>query len=113
MKNLDGIYRVEMLGPYGWELFSTAFLHDGEYRSASAEHFTAGRYEVEDGGFQMEGLLTQYVDYRPLFGRKDTTGLPIQFIGRIDDKVIEGDARVADGSRHSLRFRLNRMPFIN
>ena len=55
MKDIDGIYRVELLGPYGWERFSTAFIQGGEFRSASAEHFTAGRYQVEDNGFQMEG----------------------------------------------------------
>jgi len=113
MENIDGIYKVEMLGPYGWEDFSTAFINNGEFRSASAEHFTAGTYQTEDGGFQMEGNLTQYVDHRPLFGRKQVQGLPIKFIGRIEDKFIDGEAKVPDGSRHSLRFRLNRMPFLN
>ena len=113
MKNIDGIYNVEMLGPYGWEKFSTAFIKNGEYRSASAEHFTAGTCATEGEGFEMEGNLTQYVDYRPLFGRKEIKGLPIRFKGRVEDKVIDGEARVLDGSRHSLRFRLKRMPYIN
>ena len=113
MKNIEGIYKVEMLGPYGWENFSTAFIREGEFRSASAEYFTAGTYDVEDGGFQMEGNLTQYADHRPLFGRKDIKGLPITFNGRIHGSVIDGEARVPDGSRNSLRFRLNRMPFLN
>ncbi len=113
MKNIDGIYKVDLLGPFGWENFSTAFIHDGEFRSASAEHFTAGTYAVEDHGFEMEGNLTQHVDHRPLFGRKDIKGLPIKFSGRIHDDVIDGEARVPDGSRHSLRFRLNRLPFLN
>ena len=52
MNTIDGIYKVELLGPYGWERFSTAFIQDGEFRSASAEHFTAGNYQLEDGGFQ-------------------------------------------------------------
>lgn len=113
MKSIDGIYRVEMLGPYGWERFSTAFIQDGEFRSASSEHFTEGTYEVEDGGFRMEGNLTQYVDYRPLFGRNEVEALPIEFSGWIGDDSIDGEARVPDGSRQSLRFRLNRMPFIH
>ncbi|MBT8436732.1 MAG: hypothetical protein KJP11_05120 [Gammaproteobacteria bacterium] len=113
MKNIDGIYKVDMLGPFGWEHFSTAFIHDGEYRSASAEHFTHGTYAAEDHGFQMEGNLTQHADHRPLFGRKDIKELPIKFIGRIDVDVIDGEARVTDGSRHSLRFRLNRLPSLN
>jgi len=113
MKNIEGVYKVEMLGPYGWENFSTAFIHDGLFRSASAEHFTAGFYELEDEGFEMEGNLTQHVDHRSLFGRKEAKGLPIKFYGTIRDDVIDGEARVADGSRHSLRFRLNRLPFLS
>ena len=113
MKKVDGVYKVEMLGPYGWENFSTAFIHDGLFRSASAEHFTAGHYELEDGGFEMEGNLTQHVDHRPLFGRKVVKGLPIRFHGTVRDDVIDGEARVTDGSRHSLRFRLNRLPFLS
>lgn len=113
MKSIDGIYKVDMLGPFGWETFSTAFINDGKFRSASADHFTDGTYTVEDHGFEMEGNLTQYVDHRALFGRKDITGLPIKFSGRIFDQVIDGEAIVPDGSRKSLRFRLNRLPSIN
>ena len=113
MKAIDGVYKVEMLGPYGWENFSTAFIHDGIFRSASAEHFTAGHYELEDEAFEMEGNLTQYTDRRPLFGRKDVRGLPIKFRGRILEGIIDGEARVADDSKHALRFRLNRLPFLD
>ena len=113
MNNIDGVYRVDLLGPFGWESFSTAFVHGGEFRSASAEHFTAGKYSVEDGGFEMEGNLTQYVENRALFGRTDLKGLPIKFNGVIRDDIIDGEARVADGSRPSLRFRLARLPVLN
>ncbi|MFT5114538.1 MAG: hypothetical protein ACI8P9_003876 [Parasphingorhabdus sp.] len=115
MKNIDGIYKVDILGPFGWEDFSTAFINAGDFRSASAEHFTAGTYEVEDCGFEMEGNLTQHVENRSLFGRKDIRGLPIKFRGRIEDDVIDGEARVPDESRDSIRFRLrlNRLPFLN
>ena len=62
--------------------------------------------------FQMSGNLTQYVDHRPLFGRKQIKGLPIKFIGRVDDGVIDSEARVADGGWESLRFRMHRVPVI-
>ena len=54
MKNIEGVYKVEMLGPYGWENFSTAFLHDGEFRSASAKHFTDGTYRVDGEKFRVD-----------------------------------------------------------
>jgi len=113
MKHIDGVYKVDLLGPFGWESFSTAFINEGAFRSASAHHFTSGTYEVEDGGFEMKGNLTQYVDDRPLFGRNDINGLPIRFNGSIHDEVIDGEARIADGSRPSLRFRLNRLSSLN
>jgi len=113
MTNIDGVYRVDLLGPYGWECFSTAFINGGEFRSASAEHFTAGTYAVRDGGFEMKGNLTQYVENRALFGRNDLKDLPIKFVGAIRDDTIDGEARITDGSRQSLRFRLARLPTLN
>ncbi len=101
-----------MLGPYGWEEFSTAFIQDGEFRSGSAEHFTAGRYEIDGERFAMEGNLTQYTQYRPLFGETDVKGLPIEFSGTIEDGVIDGEARVVDSGRYSVRFRMDRLPFM-
>ena len=113
MKQVDGIYKVEMLGQYGWESFSTAFIHDGEFHSASAEHFTVGNYAVEDGGFAMDANLTQFDNQRSLLGRNNIKALPIKFNATIHDGVIDGEARFADDSRHSLRFRLNRLSSLD
>lgn len=113
MKEVEGTYKVELLGLYGWETFSTAFIQDGEFRSASDKHFTVGSYAVEDGVFSMIANMTQHENNQSLFGRNNIKGLPIKFNARIRDSVIDGEARVEDGSRHSLRFRLNRLPFLN
>ena len=113
MKNIDGIYQVDMLGPYGWERFSTAFINRGEFRSASAEHFTAGACKVDGEGFTMDGNLTQFVDHRPLFGAKKIDGLPIEFRGTIAGDVIDGEASPVEDKKYRLRFRLNRLPNIS
>lgn len=110
MKNIDGIYKVDLLGPYGWEKFSTAFIQDGKYSSASAEHFTTGTYSIEDCGFEMNGNFTQYDHTRTFFGREDIKDLPIKFTGGIYDDIIDGVAREHKGGKHSLRFRLSKMP---
>ncbi len=112
MKQIEGVYKVEMLGPYGWEHFSTAFIRDGEFHSGSAEHFTAGRYEVDGDRFAMEGNLTQYTEHRPIFGQNDVRALPIEFEGTIDNGIIDGNARAVDNARYSVRFRLDRLPFL-
>ena len=44
--SVEGIWKVEMLGPYGWENVSTAFLEDGRYLAASQDHYVTGSYEV-------------------------------------------------------------------
>ena len=113
MKNIDGVYQVDLLGPYGWERFSTAFINDGEFRSASAEHYTAGTCAVDGEAFTMDGNLTQFSDHRPLFGQTRIRGLPIEFRGRIDDGTIDGEARVVEDDKYSVRFRRNRLPVLN
>ena len=113
MKKFEGVYKVEMLGPYGWENFSTAFIHNGEFRSASAEHFTDGTYRVEGEEFSMTGNMTQYTEHLTLFGEKGAKGLPITFRGTIDENVIDGEARTDDIGKYRMRFRLRKLPVIN
>lgn len=113
MKDIEGVYKVELLGPYGWENFSTAFIHDGDFRSASADHFTAGQYEVDGESFTMAGNLTQFVEHRSLFGEKELKGLPINFRGKIGKGMIDGEARAEGSRRYSLRFRFNKLPVLN
>lgn len=113
MKDIEGVYKVELLGPYGWENFSTAFMHDGDFRSASADHFTAGHYEVDGESFTMAGNLTQFVEHRPLFGEKGVKGLPINFRGKIEKGTIDGEAKAEGGNKYSLRFRFNKLPVLN
>jgi hypothetical protein len=113
MKNIEGVYKVEMLGPYGWERFSTAFIHDGNFRSASADHFTDGHYAVEGESFNMTGNLTQFVEHRPLFGENEIKDLPINFRGKINKDVIDGEAKAEGGRKYKLRFRFNKLPVLN
>ena len=113
MRNIEGIYKVEMLGPYGWENFSTAFIEDGKFRSASAEHCTSGVYRVKDRHFNMEGNLTQHIARRTLFGKKDAKGLSIEFAGTIEGGTIDGRATVEGGEDYPVRFRLNRLPQLH
>ena len=109
MKDVEGVYQVVLLGPYGWEGFSTAFVSQGQYRSASADHFTDGVYQVEGKRFSMVGKLTQYAEHGALFGVKYASGLPIEFNGTIRDGVIDGEANVVGGTSYAHRFRFNKL----
>ena len=44
----EGVRKVEIKGPYGWERLATAFMRNGEYLGASVNHYSVGRYK-EDG----------------------------------------------------------------
>jgi len=113
VKDIEGIYKVEMLGPYGWERFSTAFIHDGHYRSASAEHFSIGTYKVEDDNFDMVGNVTQYFENRSIFGEKGLKKLQINFKGKVENDVIEGEASAVTNRKYALSFRFNKLSGLN
>ena len=113
MKDIEGVHKVELLGLHGWESFSTAFIDDGQYRSASAHHFADGVYRVEGESFNMVGNLTQYTEHSPLFGKKGSKELPIVFNGAIGNGLIDGEARVVGRNKHAHRFRLSKVPARN
>lgn len=54
---VDGIWKVEILGPFGWEAVSTAFLEQGRYLAASQDHYTIGRYEVSGDSIKVEAVM--------------------------------------------------------
>jgi hypothetical protein len=113
MKDIEGIYKVEMLGPFGWERFSTAFIQNGQYRGASAEHFSVGTYHVEDDNFDMVGNVTQYFEHRSIFGVKGLKELQINFKGTVGNDVIEGEASAVTDRRYALSFRFNKLSALN
>ena len=47
---IDGVWKVEMRGPWGWEARATAFLENGTFRGASTDHFTIGTYSIDGVG---------------------------------------------------------------
>jgi hypothetical protein len=55
--NVDGVWKIEILGPYGWEAVSTAFLEKGRYLAASQDHYTIGKYEVSGDNIKVEGSV--------------------------------------------------------
>ena len=113
MKDIEGVYKVELLGLHGWENFSTAIIDDGQYRSASAYHFADGVYQVDGDSFNMVGNLTQYTEHNPLFGKKGSKGLPIVFNGAIGNGYIDGEVSVVGRNKYAHHFRLSKVPALN
>jgi hypothetical protein len=113
MTNVEGVYRVEMLGPYGWELFSTSFVQDGHYRGASKDHYSLGTYEVDGENFTMKLAATLHGESRTMFGMKRAEGLKLEFEGTIKKSVILGRVNPIGKKAHTVTFRFTRLSDLN
>ena len=107
---LEGIWRIEMQGPYGWENTATAFLSNGIYRGASADHYTLGTYKEKDGKVVAKAVMTTHgksAHRRPLFGRYDSS-FRITYEGKVKGDKITGRA-IDTAAKYSIPFRANRL----
>ena len=112
-KQIDGVYRVEMLGPFGWERFSTGFFQNGNYRGASVYHYTIGSYQIDGDELSLRGNISQDGQHRAIFGLTDIKELKVEFNGTITDEGIEGEMRPLDDKRYSVKFWLSRLSDLN
>ncbi|MGI9513958.1 MAG: hypothetical protein ACR2OL_13730 [Anderseniella sp.] len=105
--NMNGIWKVEMLGPYGWESVATAFLEDGKYRAASENHYTVGNYEVSGNRVEISAVGMQHGKVHILFGEKKKE-IDLKFEGKIEGDEVKGQARNDKGANH-ISFRTTRL----
>jgi hypothetical protein len=102
--NLNGIWVIELLAPYGWEPMATAFIEDGGYRAASAEHHSLGTYAVDGDTVTVDTTTKVHKSGRVMFGRQDSE-YRVRFEGRLGNgDHIDGHARDAAGDM-LMRFR--------
>ena len=95
---IDGVWKVEMLGPTGWEARATAFLESGIYRAASPDHYTLGTYSVDGNSVTAKVTAYTYGQLRAMFGIADPR-LNISITAEIDAESMtcEGKAIDPDG----------------
>ena len=112
--SVNGVWKVEMLGPYGWESVATAFLQDGRYLAASADHYSIGSYEVEGDTFTADIWSSQPGKQRPVFGSKKKR-VHMNIEARIKserpkkaDKIV-GSSLPSIGKNFDVRVRLIRL----
>jgi hypothetical protein len=109
---IEGIWRIEMQGPYGWEATATAFIQDGIYRGASAVHYTVGTYTVDGNRVLATATMTTHGQpLRAMFGRKDTS-FSITYEGELhgDDRLV-GSATDTE-AQFSIPFRAEKIADI-
>lgn len=105
--SVNGIWKIEMLGPYGWDSLAIAFFEDGVYRSGSENHYTVGTYQVTGNRIDITAKGYQYGKIRTVFGKKEKN-LHLKFDGEIDGDVISGEAS-DPSSAYQISYRATRL----
>lgn len=107
--NIEGVWKVEAMGPYGWEKVATAFLRGGRYLAASTDHYSTGSYEAGDGVFSANLQINQYGKVRAVFGSKKRH-MNTRLEGKIkkEDKIVCKSHSV-ESKKFEVKMRLTRL----
>jgi len=107
--SFDGAWKVEMLGPYGWETVSTAFLENGRMLGASADHYSIGRYEEDGDTIKVSSRLTQHGRSRTIFGApREVVDVRLEGTANSAGEIV-GKAYPSEGGSFDLNLRLIRL----
>jgi len=107
--SVEGVWKVEMLGPDGWEQLATAFLWKGRYHAASADHYSIGSYKEGGGILKVEARITQHGKVRTAFGSKqEHVDVLIEARIKEADKIV-GTARPSGGGEFDVEMCLTRL----
>ena len=104
---VNGIWKAEIFGPYGWEPMATAFLEDGLYKVGGRNHYEVGRYEITDGRISAAFKYITHGNARTMFGKK-AKQLDLVMEGDLKEGQISGHVR-EDGSSFQVVFRATRL----
>ena len=106
---IDGIWKLEISGLHGWERLATVFLENGRYLSASADHYTIGKYRLEGKAFTAETSAMQYGNIRTIFGsRQEKLDTIIQGKVKKDGRIV-GMVSPAGPKAPETQMRLTRL----
>ena len=107
--NCEGIWKVEITTPYGWERVATAFMRNGEYLAASANHFSVGTYKQDGNDLEISTQVTQYGDLRTVFGMKTSGKLHVISKCKIKKNEITGKSKARGKKKYDILMRLTRL----
>ena len=67
---LEGIWRGEMHGPYGWENSGVYVLENGRLIGGNNWRYSTGRYRISGKSYKAEITVHAYGPPRSIFGEK-------------------------------------------
>jgi len=109
MMSCEGVWRVEIKGPYSWEHIGTAFMKDGKYLGASANHYSVGRYKEDGDNLEISINMRQYAAIRTLFGTKSADKVQITVQCEVKKNKIIGTGKAKGIKKFELRTRLTKL----
>jgi len=105
----NGVWVVEMKGPYGWERIATAFMRNGEYLGAGPNHYSLGSYKEDGDNLEMSIRVTPCGALRTIFGKKVSETLHITSKCRIEKDKITGTSSAKGIKKFDVQLRLARV----
>ena len=105
----EGVWVVEMKGPYGWERIAIAFLKDGDYLGAGPNHYAVGTYKEDGENFEMSVVVTQHGQLRTIFGKKFAGKLQVTAKCKIEKDQIIGTSKAKGIKNFDVLLRLSRI----
>jgi len=105
----EGVWSVEIKGPYGWERIATAFMKGGKYLGASASHYSVGSYKEDGDTLEISISLTQFADVRTVFGTKYADKLQITYQCEIKKNKITGIGKAKGIKKHDILVRFTKL----
>jgi hypothetical protein len=104
----EGIWVVEMKGPYGWERIAFAFLRNGEYLGAGPNHYSVGTYKEDGDNINISVVVTQHGQLRTIFGEKFAGKLRITSKCKIEKNKIVGISKAKGIKNFDVMLRLTK-----
>jgi len=105
--SLNGIWKLEIFGPYGWEPMATAFLNNGIYEAGGRNHYEAGKYQVSGNHVKASFKYITHGEARTMFGKK-MEEMNLKFEGDIDGNMVQGYFMEEEGN-HQVVLRATRL----
>ena len=102
---VEGIWRMELLGRDGWEPVGTAFIEGGRYLRGSSDACTVGTYRLDGDTIIIDATTSLFEGARTIYG-KSSGQVRIKYEAKIKDGTLEGGA--SDGE-YTTRFRGTRI----
>lgn len=105
----EGVWNVEVKGPYGWESIATAFMQDGRYLGGGANHYSVGRYKEDGDNLEISLKGRQYANLRTVFGISSMDTLEVKYTCKVRKNKITGTGTAKGIKKHKLQIRLTKL----